>query len=250
MVELDEGAIAFVPASAVEGSAPMLVLLHGAGGQASGMIDRFRRVAEAEGLVLLAPQSAGRTWDLILAASSSRGSGTFRFSGGDSARVERAIDRLGERASIAGDRVTLAGFSDGASYALSLGPTRPDLYQSILAFSPGFVARATGAAGRQRVFVAHGRRDNILPFARSRDVVVPQLRSAGHPVTFHPFDGGHVISDEAIIEAMRFDDVQAERAAESGSWRDARRESVERRPGERERTPIPVAGLDARPLAG
>lgn len=204
LVELGEGALAYVPAGALNEPAPLLVLLHGAGGQANGMIERFRRVAEAEGLVLLAPQSAGRTWDLILAASASRGSGTFRFSGGDSDRIERAMDRLSDRTSLDSDRVTLAGFSDGASYALSLGPTRPGLYRSILAFSPGFTARAAGAAGRQPIFIAHGRRDNILPFARSRDIVVPQLRSAGHSVTFHPFDGGHSIGEEAITQAIRF----------------------------------------------
>ena len=204
LVELDEGALTYIPAAAVDRPATTLVLLHGAGGQAGGMIERFRRVADAERLVLLAPQSAGRTWDLILAASASRGSGTFRFSGGDADRIERAMHRLSERTSIDSDRVTLAGFSDGASYALSLGPTRANRYRSILAFSPGFVARASATTGRQPIFIAHGRRDNILPFARSRDIVVPQLRSAGHQVTFHPFDGGHSIAEGAITQALRF----------------------------------------------
>ena len=204
LIELDEGAVAYVPAAALDRPLPMLVMLHGAGGQAGGMIERFRRVADAQGIILLAPQSAGRTWDLILAASASRGNGTFRFSGGDSARIERAMDRLGERAVVDRDRVTLAGFSDGASYALSLGPTRPDRYRSILAFSPGFVARSAATTGRQPIFIAHGRRDNILPFSRSRHIVVPQLRSAGHQVTFHPFDGGHSIAEEAITQALRF----------------------------------------------
>jgi len=34
------------------------------------------------------------------------------------------------------------GFSDGASYALSVGITNGDLFTHVIAFSPGFVAPA------------------------------------------------------------------------------------------------------------
>jgi phospholipase/carboxylesterase len=35
--------------------------------------------------------------------------------------------------------VALGGFSDGASYALSLDLTNGDLFASLIAFSPGFI---------------------------------------------------------------------------------------------------------------
>ena len=38
--------------------------------------------------------------------------------------------------------LAISGFSDGASYALSLGRANADLFTHVIAFSPGFVALA------------------------------------------------------------------------------------------------------------
>ncbi len=47
-------------------------------------------------------------------------------------------------------RVGIGGFSDGASYALSLGLTNGDLFTHVLAFSPGFM-RPASQVGRPKV---------------------------------------------------------------------------------------------------
>lgn len=207
VIDVGEGAMAFIPARRGAEALPVLVLLHGAGGDAVGMMAVFQATAEAHGVALLAPKSAGRTWDLILAAVAQRqqrgGPSTLRLSGGDSARVESALDRLTALARVDRGRVVLSGFSDGASYALSIGPLRPDLYRAIVAFSPGFSARPARAPGRQPVYVSHGRSDRILSFARAEEVVVPALRAAGHEVSFHPFAGGHTIPQDVIAAALR-----------------------------------------------
>jgi len=51
--------------------------------------------------------------------------------------------------------VAIQGFSDGASYALSLGLTNGDLFTHVIAFSPGFAAPAE-QRGRPRIYVSHG----------------------------------------------------------------------------------------------
>ena len=45
---------------------PLAVMLHGAGGSAEDGLALFRPLADDAGLILLAPQSRGRTWDLLL----------------------------------------------------------------------------------------------------------------------------------------------------------------------------------------
>ena len=46
--------------------------------------------------------------------------------------------------------------------------------------------------GKPRIFVAHGRRDQVIPIAVGGDELVRQLRSdGGYRVTYHRFDGGH-----------------------------------------------------------
>ena len=61
--------------------------------------------------------------------------------------------------------VTVCGFSDGASYALSIGLANGDLFGHVLAWSPGFVAPPE-FVGRPRVFVSHGTDDRVLPIDR------------------------------------------------------------------------------------
>ncbi|HEY0076192.1 MAG TPA: hypothetical protein VGB77_18970, partial [Abditibacteriaceae bacterium] len=47
---------------------PFVLTLHGAGGNAKHGTNLLRDMAEKHGLILLAPDSRGRTWDMILGA--------------------------------------------------------------------------------------------------------------------------------------------------------------------------------------
>src|SRR5512147_195289 len=56
----------YIPASVKTGEpAPFLLLLHGAGGKGGDMIRWFRGEADRRGIVLLAPDSARKTWDAV-----------------------------------------------------------------------------------------------------------------------------------------------------------------------------------------
>ena len=97
--------------------------------------------------------------------------------------------------------MAVGGFSDGASYALSLGITNGDLFTHVMAFSPGFMAPA-GQMGSPRIFVSHGTRDGVLPIDRCSRKIVPQLERADYDVLYREFDGGHTISPEIALEAV------------------------------------------------
>jgi predicted esterase len=98
-------------------------------------------------------------------------------------------------------RLAVAGFSDGASYALSLGITNGDLFSSVMAFSPGFAAPGR-EHGAPRFFISHGTRDEVLPINRTSRRVAPMLDDAGYDVTYLEFDGGHMVPPEIAREAM------------------------------------------------
>jgi phospholipase/carboxylesterase len=170
---------------------PVLVLFHGAGATAADALGLLLHDALDEPVVL-APTSAGRTWDEV--------AGNF---GPDIATVDEALAWLFARHPVDGDRVAAGGFSDGASYALSVGLTNGDLFGHVIAFSPGFLPPGV-RRGRPRVFVSHGRRDRILSFDRTRDVIVPSLTAAGLSVTFEEFDGGHEVPPEVWRHALRW----------------------------------------------
>ena len=171
--------------------APLVLLLHGAGEDARDALAQLRGQADEAGLILLAPGSRGPTWDLIL----NRG----RY-GPDVAAIDRALGHAFSRCAVDPERVGVGGYSDGASYALSLGLANGDLFSHVLAFSPGFLT-PTGQRGSPRIFVSHGTRDGWLPIDSCSRRIVPRLERAGYEVRYREFEGGHVVPPDVTREA-------------------------------------------------
>ena len=169
--EGDRGGVLYVPEGYdPERSAPLLVALHGAGGRA-GNWRRFYETCEEHEIVLLAPDARGRTWDRV--------TGTF---GPDVRFIDAALRHAFDRCVVDPARIALGGFSDGASYALSLGVSNGDLFSHLIAFSPGSSNPTEPIVGTPRVFVSHGTGDRILPVAASRRAIVPMFEMDGYPV--------------------------------------------------------------------
>ena len=97
-----------------------------------------------------------------------------------------------ERYTVDPARLAIGGFSDGASYALSLGLTNGDLFTHVLAFSPGFVSPAA-RRGAPRIYVSHGTFDTVLPIDACSRRIVPILHEAGYDVRYDEFDGPHTV---------------------------------------------------------
>ena len=162
---------------------PLVVLLHGAGEDARDGLALLRGQADEAGLMLLALTSRDYTWDMIALR------GGF---GPDVAAVDRALEETFSRYAVDPSRVAVGGYSDGASYALSLGIANGDLFTHVLAFSPGFMALA-GQVGSPQIFVSHGTRDGWLPIESCSRRIVPRLEGAGYEVRYREFDGPHVV---------------------------------------------------------
>jgi phospholipase/carboxylesterase len=88
--------------------------------------------------------------------------------------------------------VAISGFSDGASYALSVGLANGDVFSHVAAFSPGFVPRAV-RVGRPRVFISHGTMDEVLPIASCSRRIVADIRRGGYDVRYDEFEGPHTV---------------------------------------------------------
>jgi len=195
---LPDNAVGYIPASAGP-RPPLLVLLHGAGHRQLEMVKHFEAEADARGLLLLAPDSLGDTWDSVADAegppdtnSPLAGTLAHRFSRSrDSRRVDAAIAKLESIVPVDSDRIVLAGFSDGATFALAMGMSRDYRFAAVIAWSPGIAIRTDNPARGRRVFISHGYSDPLLKFAVTCSEIVPLLREEGAAVTFVGFDGGH-----------------------------------------------------------
>jgi predicted esterase len=183
----------YVPTSyRVDRPAPFVLLLHGAGGSSTNGLNPLRAQAEKAGLILLAPDSRGRTWDVILGAY-----------GPDVEFIDRALKHVFERYNIDRSRLTVGGFSDGASYALSLGIINGDLFSHVIAFSPGFMA-PTAQRGAPRLFISHGTKDRVLPIDKCSRAIAPRVKKAGYQVLYQEFDGPHTVPAEIARQSVHW----------------------------------------------
>jgi phospholipase/carboxylesterase len=170
------------------GPLPLLVFCHGAGGNAQGALQLVTSAASDAGVLVLATTSAAATWDLIAGGP-----------GRDVAVLDAALEAVFSRAAV--NRVAVGGFSDGASYALSVGLANGELVEAVLAFSPGFVS-SSARLGHPRVRVSHGTEDRVLPIERCGRRVVRELQRDGYAVTYEEFPGGHVVPPGQVSAAL------------------------------------------------
>lgn len=139
---------------------PLIVALHGGGGDGREFLWTWLREARSRGFLLLAPSSAGSTWSMT-------GPDV------DAVRLERLIDWLGERWRIDRARMLLTGLSDGATYALLRG-LAPDAAFSAIAAGAGVLHPANVANGNlarargKPIYLVHGALDWLFPVALAR----------------------------------------------------------------------------------
>ena len=173
--------------------APLAVMLHGAGGNAQHGMSLLQPVADAFGLLLLAPHARGGTWDIIERE---------RF-GVDVLFITQALQQVLDQYAVAVNKLAIGGFSDGASYALSLGLLNGRLFTHVLSFSPGFY-HAPEPQGKPLIYILHGTQDGILPINYCSRRIVPRLQKQNYAVMYHEFEGEHVLPDAVRKEAVEW----------------------------------------------
>lgn len=193
MLREERDALLYVPESVKPEAAPLVISLHGATRNADRGIDLLRSLADEHGFLLLAPASAGTTWDVIE-------NGAW---GPDVAFINRSLERTFAMRRIDPARIAMAGFSDGASYSLSIGLSNGDLFAAVFGFSPGFIAPGT-RVGKPPVFISHGTIDQVLPIDECSRRIVPQLKQDGYRVSYREFEGKHTLPPDVAAEAMRW----------------------------------------------
>jgi phospholipase/carboxylesterase len=203
------------------GRAP-LVLLHGYGSSAEQWLPFTQTIhipASRRFVFPEAPEtspdgpSGGRVWwRLDLASYRAPGNGLPDLSharpaglGRSVETMQRLLSDLQRRLGYRQDDLILGGFSQGAMIAADVGFRTQTPMKALVLLSGTVVDEPSwNASMRTRrglpVFISHGRRDNILPFAISQRLQ-QTMRDAGLQVTWVPFEGGHEMPME-VVDAL------------------------------------------------
>lgn len=174
------------------GPVPLFVMFHGAGGFPEKILPFIEEHAERDKFLILAPHSMYPTWDIVIGGS-----------GPDLNRLRQALIEVTSRYRIDRNHLAFAGFSDGASYALSIGITNGDIASHVIAFSGGFMSIFT-QEGAPKVFIAHGLSDEQLPVETSGRANATKLKAAGYDVEYIEFNGLHAIQPAVVDLAIQF----------------------------------------------
>lgn len=189
-----DGSIYIPPTYTPLQASPLLVMMHGAG-QSSIEFSRSPRLGsyfDKDAIVVIFPDSRGPTWDFV-----------YGDYGPDVQFIDKALKYAFSQCNIDPKKIALGGFSDGASYALSLGITNANLFSTVIAFSPGFVKPAI-KTGKPRIFIGHGTQDEILPIDMTSREIVAALKEKNYPVHFETFDGPHTVTPQEMRDAIEF----------------------------------------------
>ncbi len=175
---------------------PLITVLHGAGRQDEMLVKACRDQPEKRDALFLVPRSLLPTWDLI--ASPERPDLDF---------LEYAYDLIYRRYPVDAGRQALLGYSDGASYALSVGLSNPHLFRAVMGWAAGFIAldRTFNLDADRKPFVLleYGTHDELFPFERVAVPMRENLRKAGYTVEFRVDQGGkHWPSPDFLPEAL------------------------------------------------
>jgi predicted esterase len=170
---------------------PLIIELHGNGGRGDDLAAALGSRTDTLGAIVLAPNSLGETWDLF-------GGSTFAD---DVPFINDVLDQTFDRCNIDPGRIAILGFSDGASYAITLWISNGDQLAGVVGFSPGYY-EVDEPHGTPSYFIAHGTSDTVEPIDQSSRLIVPALRARGSSVTYVEFDGGHLITTDVADQAM------------------------------------------------
>jgi len=182
-----------------------LILVHGRGDSASGILSLGRALPRAD-MAYLAPQAAGNTWypNRFLAPIASN----EPWLSSALAAVGDLVKQV-EEAGIAADRIVLAGFSQGACLALEFAVRHPRRYGGVVGLSggligpPGTTWTASSSFEGTPVFLGCSDVDGHIPASRVLESA-EVFRRAGGEVTSILYPGmDHTVTEEELVHVRR-----------------------------------------------
>jgi phospholipase/carboxylesterase len=195
---------------------PSIVLLHGYGSRAEDWLQfesKFSLPGNTQLIYLQAPLRgpwSGRRgwWWLNLNGHVPSGESFADYSKIHPPGIQVASRLVRNRLEDLRQPIILGGFSQGAMTSAEIAFNSNQALAGLILLSGTTVDEEGWAghfAGRRHlpIFIAHGRRDDVLPFERMEKFAA-RLKAFGLDVTWLPFEGDHGIPDEVVAGMNAF----------------------------------------------
>lgn len=177
--DLERSFTVHVPETLLD-SAPLVIALHGRGGDGSSMerLTRFSDVADQEGFIAAYPDGLNQEWNFVLDIPG------YPNTHDDSVFLAALVDQVAEDYALDLTRVYVAGFSNGGFMAQRLACEHPEQYAAFASVG------AAGFGGMPLVCQDHG------------SVPAPMLLMHGTHDLVVPFDGENVRRGDRMITLL------------------------------------------------
>jgi len=180
-------------------------------------------VAEDNNIVVLALDSVDLSWkqsahlntqepsssasSSSISSSSSSSSSAFNFSSSnkDIAFTETSLNYVFSHCHISEKKFGIAGFSDGAAFALFLGLINHQLFSHIMAFSAGTVRNLPVEEDMKfqcDIYVSHGTQDTVIPIEKGGRKINRTLQPKAKSLKYDEFDGVHEVPVQILKTAI------------------------------------------------
>ena len=187
-----------------------MILLHGRGASAAGILD-LKRVLIKEGMHFLAPEAANHTWYPYRFIAPVAQNEPYLSSA--LTMIDDQVQHL-EQEGIGRDRIVVAGFSQGACLASEYVARNPAKYGGLLAFSGGLIGAPNelpdyqGSLDQTPVFLGCSDYDPHIPLQRVNETA-QILEKLGAVVNkqIYPQMGHTIIADEIKQAQMVLDNL-------------------------------------------
>jgi len=205
---------------------PLVMILHGHGGNPENYVGTFERVASSLEAIVCAPygpypipfeRGHGYSWypapwffRELLTTGTSTGGLTQRRKEIELQEqtvsrgfVLAAIDHVSDRYPVDPDLIFLMGHSEGGVLAYGLALEHPNLFRGLIVVgarlreSDATPEILTEAAGKLEIMICHSRGDSAISFDHAK-AAAETLKSAGVQSRIFPYEGGHGLTAELV----------------------------------------------------